>query len=129
MSENAAAKQIKRDRLWEALVEVCRADATQMTKSERGRYNKALKELREVGATPDQIRSRAARWRGKYPELELTPTALTAQWSALAPPQPRPRHVPVATVSDPGEITPEQRAANLARLREASRVIKGVGDE
>ena len=75
----------ERDPIWDTLVEVCRADSSEMTKSERGRFNRAVKELKEVGATPDSIRARAGRWRMKYPALDLTPTALVAQWSTLKP--------------------------------------------
>ena len=77
------------DPIWDTLVEVCRADSSEMTKSERGRFNRAVKELKEVGATPDSIRARAGRWRMKYPALDLTPTALVAQWSTLKPPPAR----------------------------------------
>lgn len=75
-----------KDELWEALVAACGADSTQMTKSERGRYNHALKELRDVSATPDDIHIRSNRYKQKYPNIDLTPTALTAHWSALRPP-------------------------------------------
>ena len=81
----------ERDHVWDALVDMCKADSSQMTKSERGRFNKAVKELKEVSATPEDIRARAGRWRNKYPQLDLTPTALVAQWSTLRPPSSRPR--------------------------------------
>lgn len=75
----------KRDLLWEELVAVCGASPGEMTKSERGRYNHALAELREAGATPEQVRQRAGEYRSRYSGAPLTPTALAAHWSALRP--------------------------------------------
>lgn len=75
-----------RDLLWEALVEVCGADADEMTKNERGKYNAALKQLKDVNATPEQLRARAARYKREYPNISLTPTALCNRWSSLKPP-------------------------------------------
>lgn len=54
-----------------------------MTKSERGRYNRALKELRDAGATPDEITKRARHYAQTYPGASLTPTALATHWSSL----------------------------------------------
>lgn len=72
-----------RDGLFETMVAVCGHDPKRLTASERGRINKALKDLREVGVTPDEIRSAAKVYRSKYPNAALTPTALSAHWSTL----------------------------------------------
>lgn len=77
-----------RDLLFEAVVEVCGQDARRLTSSERGRINKALKDLREVGATPEQVRKAASRWTTTYPSARLTPTAIAANWTTIAPPSP-----------------------------------------
>ena len=71
------------DPLWDAMIAACRIDPTTLTGSERGRINKALKELREVGATPTDIERRATAYRKKYPDAAITPTALTGNWSQL----------------------------------------------
>lgn len=78
-----------RDETFEALVDVCGLILDELTKTERGRCNKAAKELREVGATPDGIRARAQVYRERWPTADLTPQALTANYSLLgtAPPQ------------------------------------------
>lgn len=127
-----------RDLLWEALVKACHADDEEMTKSERGRYNKALKELREAGATPEEVGKRARFWRQTYPGASLTPTALATHWSALKPP-PSPHARPnggrfegppieIDEEKDPlgltEQVSPEQRQENLRKLRE---LIEGVG--
>lgn len=71
------------DPMFDTMVRVCGINPTTLTGSERGRINKALKELREVGATPQDIEARAKAYRTKYPEAAITPTALTGNWSAL----------------------------------------------
>lgn len=73
----------KRDLLFEALAEVCGLDYTKLTRTERGRLNKALKDLREVDATPDLVRARAKEYAKKWPDIDLTPTALASNWNQL----------------------------------------------
>ena len=67
-----------------ALCVVCDVDWRQLTTSERGRFNRAARELKEVGATPDDIAVRSEIFKHQY-DVRLTPTALSANWAALAP--------------------------------------------
>ena len=72
-----------RDELWDALV---REVGTQpSTRSERGRWNAALRELREVGASALDVRARAQVYRQRWPEMSFTPTALSSNWGSLEP--------------------------------------------
>lgn len=71
-----------RDELWDCVVDVF-GYTEQLTSLERGRTNKALKALREVGATPEEIRLRAASYRKQYPDVAFTPLALASNWSQL----------------------------------------------
>lgn len=80
---DAAKPRVKADLLFEAVVAVCGHDPAKLTGSERGRINKALKDLRTAGATPEQVRAAAPVWRRRYPEAQLTSTALAAHWSTL----------------------------------------------
>jgi hypothetical protein len=73
----------RRDAHFETLLEVCGIEAASLTESGRGAVNRALRELRAVGATPEEIRRRAARYRVRY-SLPLTPSALAKHWAALA---------------------------------------------
>ena len=73
----------ERDYLFEAVVDVCGHDAAALTKSERGRINKAVADLRGASATPEQVRSAARRWRTHFPSARLTATAIAAHWSTL----------------------------------------------
>lgn len=72
-----------RDELWDALISVLKERPA--TASERGRWNKALKDLRDAGATADDIHVRAREYRKRYPDAALTPTALSSNWGSLAP--------------------------------------------
>lgn len=72
-----------KDELFEAMVSEIGVNPATLTGSERGRINKALKELREVGATPEELRGRAAAYRAKFPDVVVTATALSANWSML----------------------------------------------
>lgn len=81
-----------RDELFEALVEACYGrpyHEIALTDSERGRVNKALAQLRKVGATPDEVRRRADVYRLRFPDVELTPSALAANWNRCAQPPAR----------------------------------------
>jgi hypothetical protein len=95
------------DLAWEAMVEVCgytHEVPTDMddingnpitvggvTKTERGRINAALKELRAIYpastnyAIAFDIRARADVYRQKFPGMELTPQALVGNWSRIDP--------------------------------------------
>ena len=81
----------KKDELFEAVAEACGIDWNNLTKTGRGPLNKAVSELRGVGATPDQVKARAATYRKTYPDAVLTPMALTKHWASLAPAKTEPR--------------------------------------
>ena len=78
-------KPSKRDELFEAVAEACNIDWNNITTSGRGQLNKATKELRDIGVTPDQVGGRAAAYRKTYPDAPLTPSALAKHWAALTP--------------------------------------------
>jgi hypothetical protein len=56
-----------------------------MTTSQRSHLGKCVKELKEVGATPEDIRARAGRYREVMPRADLTPAALVKHWGRLEP--------------------------------------------
>ncbi len=72
--------------LFTALVEVCNLNPNELTSSARGALNKAVKELGNVRATPDEVRARADRYRTLHPTWTLTPNALTRHWAELGGP-------------------------------------------
>jgi len=80
----AAPRQRKPDPLWDTMLAVCGIDGSTLTKTGRGQVNAALKELREIGATPADIDSKAKAYRKTWPDVSLTPTALAKHWGSLA---------------------------------------------
>lgn len=105
----------RRDLLFEALCEACRIDPAELTSSYRGAVNKALKDLREVGAIPEEIHRRARAFRVRWPRVTLTPPSLAKHWATCAP---------ESTVEHMTESTPDGTSARIARIaaeREARR--------
>ena len=77
------------DEIWDTLLDVCAIDPHTIPDSARGAYNRAVADLRTIGATPNDIRRRAAIYRGQWPNVSLTPTALTRRWSECERPAPK----------------------------------------
>lgn len=69
-----------RDEIWDALENELGPVAT---KSERGKRNNVVKQLRDIGATPAEIRDKCRAYRTRWPGIELTDTALASHWSKV----------------------------------------------
>ena len=79
-----APRSRPRDPLFEAVVEVCYGvPHDQLTETERGRVNRAVAELRKVGATPEDVYARAVEYRARSPDYPLMPQTLTKYWTDL----------------------------------------------
>jgi len=83
----AAGAARARDELWDAVTAAC-GWSEQITSAERGRLAKAVKDLRSVQATLEQVAERAAEHRARWQGKSVTPTSLAANWSTLAPERP-----------------------------------------
>jgi hypothetical protein len=79
----SATQKRNRDLLFEAVAQASGCTIDRLTRTERGQINKATGELREIGATPDQVAAKARAWVRQYPGATLTPIALVKHWSAL----------------------------------------------
>lgn len=83
-SKRSKPKPAKPDPIFEAVYAATNGrpwkPGTQLTASARGRYNTAAKQLRDIGATPDDIATAAARYRDEWPDMELTPLSLVTNW-------------------------------------------------
>lgn len=73
------------DLLWDALVIEC-GDVE--TSSSRGKRNAAVKQLRDIGATAEDIHRKAAAYRERWPNVDITDTALVKHWSHMNTPTP-----------------------------------------
>lgn len=79
----------KRDLIFETLAEVCGYDwKNVMTKDERGRLNKAVKQLKDIKATPEQIQTRAKNFVMAY-GFHPQPQSITSMWTKLKDEQPK----------------------------------------
>lgn len=72
-----------RDEVWDALMAACRIDTTAIPGPARGAYNRAVRELRSIDATPEQIAAKAAAFRRTWPTVSMTPTALVRRWGEV----------------------------------------------
>jgi len=82
-------KSSKRDLVFETLAEVCGYDwKGVMTKDERGRLNKAVKQLKDINATPDEIQLRAKNFVLAY-GFHPQPQSITSMWTKLKTSQPK----------------------------------------
>lgn len=104
-----------RDFVFEALAEACYGTYTDLTKTERGRVNAAVPELKALGAHPTLVRAAARAWRNLHPAIPPTPQALTGNWHILLPP-PKAR---AAAITEPEveALSAEENAERLAALR------------
>lgn len=109
------------DDLWDALVAELELDPAGITKSRRGRLNTALRDLREVGATADEIRRRSKRYRHLHRDWEFTETALATHWASLAVKQRR--AAPVEPDEPEVETVPPPAAAREAMAKLAGRSV------
>lgn len=91
---------MKQDLLWETWMLLAFHNPSPiLTASERGRINKALKELREIGATPEELKRKFHAYKSKWPKLgDPSINALTANWNTLGS---KPRITPQASYSLP----------------------------
>lgn len=71
------------DELWEAMIAALGWDPLEITMSQRGPLNRALKELRQVGATPGEITRRAQIYADRWPGVTLTPMSLAKHWAEM----------------------------------------------
>jgi hypothetical protein len=75
----------KTDPLWVALIEELDIRAEELTEYQRGALNKALQQLRQVNATPEEIHRRCKIYKELYPSAALTATALAKHWAECRP--------------------------------------------
>ncbi len=83
LAETPTASRPK-DSVFDALVKAVGWNPAALTDPERGRLNKAVKQLLAVDATPDEIERRAGNYRAKWPTATVTPNAISSNWTTLA---------------------------------------------
>jgi hypothetical protein len=71
------------DPLRHSVLTVCGWESTSVTSTALGSLNKALKDLRSVGATAEDVHTQSNRYLAQWSTV-LTPTALAKHWASLA---------------------------------------------
>jgi hypothetical protein len=79
-----ARRERARDPLFDAIVGCWNLDPAELTRDGRGKINKAVQQLREIGADPAEIPRRREVYRVKYPTVADSPLAVVGHWAELA---------------------------------------------
>lgn len=112
-----------RDVVWDAVMDACQIDTASIPGSARGAYNKAVADLKQANADPDEIARRAMHFRMHWPDITLTPTALARRWAEIAEPPRRLAHRDVTALSNMALVarlrTEEDTRAEAARQQAA----------
>jgi hypothetical protein len=99
---NSPSAPRKRDAIWEGFAEWLGRQPD--TRSERGAWNSAAKELRDIGVTdPADIVNRGRAYERSYPTITWTPNGLVKHWSELNGTAARPAQEPPPETCDYGE--------------------------
>lgn len=78
-----APRTRQRDVLFERLAAVGGHRLEALTRAERSRLNAATKQLRDAGATPEDVDAAVRAWARRYPNATVTAMALVNHWSEL----------------------------------------------
>lgn len=74
-----------RDPIFDALITTWDLDSRELTEAERGRVNKAAKQLRDVGADPNEIPARKQMFQAQWPDVTATMLAVAGRWAECRP--------------------------------------------
>lgn len=91
-----------------------------VTRSEHGHWGKAIAELVDAGADPDELRRRVVVYRRRWPGAALTPMALVRHWGFLG--------VAVEAKTDPHEAWLEQSSWQLPEPEDAHWIVDSWTD-
>lgn len=75
------ARTRKPDPIWDAVVDVFNLNP--VTKSDKTRIGKVVRDLKAKGATPELIVQACDRYRAKWPDVACTPEALLKHWETF----------------------------------------------
>ena len=114
-AEGMASRRRRRDPIWDTLVEIFEEPTNDAT---RGRRNRAVKLLRQSGATPEEIRLRVQMWPLHFEKATLTDIALANRWDELGRPPMRARRTDIESIEDAARRRQRlERAAQLEAER------------
>ncbi len=71
---------------YDAIAQGCGYAREDITRTLASLIGKVAHELKDVGATPEEILRRCEAYKLKFPGFDLTPSALAKHWAGLRPP-------------------------------------------
>jgi len=74
---------MKANPIFDIIALECGYDLSEITRTQASGIAKVAHELKEVGATPEEIKRRCDIYRQKYNGFDLTPFALAKHWAGL----------------------------------------------
>lgn len=77
---------MKQNPYFDAVAQGCGYERSDITRTLAGLIAKVANELKDVGATTEEISRRCEAYRIKFPGFDLTPGALAKHWAGLKPP-------------------------------------------
>ena len=83
LGEDKPRKPKPPDPIWDAVMEACGLNQSELTESARGAANNAVKQLRDIGASPEGIKARARKHREAWPQATCTPASLAKNYAQL----------------------------------------------
>ena len=72
-----------RNLIWDSIVESFGFKPEEITRALASQIGKVVKDLNQVGATPEEVKQRHRNYRILHPDWELTPNALVKHWAGL----------------------------------------------
>lgn len=82
----ALAKRAReRDPIFDALLDAWNVSSRELTDTERGRVNRAVKLLRDIDADPAEIPARKAMFQLQWPDITATMLAVVGRWAECRP--------------------------------------------
>jgi len=117
-----------RDEYWDTLADLM-GDGLghRFTKTDRGERNACIKEFRDAGYSPAEMRALGTEYQARWPGVEFTPSALKKHVSTLARPRPKEAsngHVLGPTQEDRRRAA-DRAEANAAAYRAALAGVNG----
>lgn len=109
--ETTPPRQRRRDELFDAVIEACGINYAEMTKTAKRSCAVAVAELRDVGANPLNVRTRAVHYRSHFGDAALTPSALAKHWAQCRAPA-----APARKLSDKEQLLARMHANVQAGL-------------
>lgn len=107
--------------LFDAITTALSIDQYSMTASARSGVNVCVKQLKDAGADPDDVKPRVGAYKRKFPNAACTPFALAKHWPALS------LMVPIRRAPQPEPVEPQGEPMTADKVAALSEALGRVG--